>query len=261
MQLPLVVVQVGDDAELAVAGADGVLARAAYGAFVEDAVVDQVGHAAQGQAVTLGEIAQRLATSRFALFVENADQHGGRHQAGEPRQVAGRFHMAGPLHHATGLGTQGENVTGLHQVGGAAGRVHGDRDGAGAVGSGNAGGHSVACLYGQGETHAVAGPRVGYHELQAEGLAALLGQGKADQPARLARHEVDGSGIGMASGNHQRTFALPLIVGHHQHGAAGHGFDQSLRAVHFRFLSSMPGAGRQPPLPVQTAPFRRTRPC
>ena len=59
-----------------------------------------------------------------------------------------------------------------------------------------------------------------HHRLQAELVAALLGEGEADQPAAVGGHEVDGLGGGELRRHHQVALVLAvLVVEDHDHPA------------------------------------------
>ena len=108
--------------------------------FGGEAVTDQVLDRAHLQAVFAREHFQLRPPRHRAVGMEDLDQHAGRLEAREQREVARRFGMAGAVEHATGLRHQREDVAGLRQVGAAGIRAHRGADGVGAVVGGDAGG-------------------------------------------------------------------------------------------------------------------------
>ena len=75
--------------------------------------------------------------------------------------------------------------------------------------------------------------RVGLaHQRQSELIHALLRHRQADQPAGMARHEVDRVGRRELGGNHQVALVLAvLVVDQHEHTPGARLFDQVGRAA------------------------------
>ena len=104
-----------------------------------------------------------------------------------------------------------------------------DRDGARAVGGGDAGGDALARLDRDGERGLVPRAVVRAHQRQAELLDALAGQRQADQAARVAGHEVDRVGRGELRRDDQVALVLPvLVVDQDEHAAVARFLDQLL---------------------------------
>ncbi|MNL08952.1 hypothetical protein D3C87_1296960 [compost metagenome] len=226
VQRALVGVLIGGHLELTVAGMQRIFAAALDRAFMQDAIVDQVGNGADPQAMPLGEVMQLGATGQLAVLVENAHQGCRRLQPRQSRQVASGLDMTGPLHHATGQGLHREDMPRLHQVRRYAGRVDRHLDRPRPVCRRDPRGHPGSGFDRAGKTHAMLRPGVGHHQVQAQRAAALLGQGQANQPARLHRHEGDGLGPGLFGSHQQRAFAVVFVVGDHHHPTGADGLDQ-----------------------------------
>src|SRR5690606_25162372 len=102
----------------------------------------------------------------------------------------------------------------------------------GAVGGGDAGGNAFRRLDGHGEVGGVAGAVVEHHQRQVELLAALLGQGQADQAAGVSGHEVDVFRAYLLGGNDEVAFVLAIPVIHQDdHFALANVFDDFFDAV------------------------------
>ena len=90
-----------------------------------------------------------------------------------------------------GLATSGKTWPGETIASGAVAGIDRDGDGARAVGGADSGGNALARLDRDGEGGLVAAAVGARHRLEAELVGALLGQREADQPAAVARHEID----------------------------------------------------------------------
>ncbi|MCY1409998.1 hypothetical protein D9M71_253600 [compost metagenome] len=194
--------------------------------------MDQVGDGADLDAVLLGEGFQLRPARHAAVVVHHLDDHRGRGETGQARQVAAGFGMAGAGQHAAFAGAQGEDVAGLRQVVGLGVGSHGGEHRMAAVGGGDAGGHSAGGLDGDGEGGGEDAAVGRHHLLQAEALAVLVGQGQADQAARLAGHEVDRRRRAFFRGQQQVALVLAVLVVHQQdHLALAIVFDDFFDAI------------------------------
>ena len=101
-------------------------------------------------------------------------------------------------------------MAGLHHVARARLRVDGHLDRVGAVVRRDAGGDALARLDRHGERRLERRLVLRRHQVQAQLVAARGGERKADQPAPVGGHEVDGLGRGELGG--QREVALVLAV-------------------------------------------------
>ena len=150
-----------------------------------------------------------------ALRISQIDA--GRNESGQPGQIDAGFGLSHPLKHATRPGAERKDVSGPPQVGGNGGRVDGDMDGGGPIGGRDAGGHAEPALGidadGKGGGQLLGVP-LG-HLGQAELVAALAGQGQADQSPPVQGHEVDHLGRGELRGTDEIALVLAiLVVGH-----------------------------------------------
>ena len=113
-----------------------------------------------------------------------------------------------------GLGAQGENVARRHQIPGAGVVGHRNLNGVGAVGGGNARGHAGTGFNGDGEIGSEARAVALGHERQFQLVHKGGAEGKADQAARVAGHEVDGFGGHVFGGDGDVAFVLAILVVH-----------------------------------------------
>jgi hypothetical protein len=118
------------------------------------------------------------------------------------------------------LGSQREDVSGLHQVFGFGIGGHRGSDGAGAVGGGDAGADPDGGFDGHGEGGAEHAAVARHHLLQAQALAVFVGQGQADQAPGFPGHEADGLGVATVGGEQQVAFVFPVFVVHQEHHLA-----------------------------------------
>ena len=137
--------------------------------------------------------------------------------------------MPGAHQHAAFARHQREDMAGGDDFAAALGRVDRHRDGVGAVMRGNAGGDALARLDRDGEGGFVPGAVGLAHQRQAELLDALAGHGEADEPARVAGHEVDPFRRSELRRDHQVAFVFPVfIVDQDEHAALAGFLDQLL---------------------------------
>ena len=133
-------------------------------------------------------------------------------EPGEPGDVDRRLGMAGADQHAAVARDQRKDVARRDDMLGALGGVDRDRDGAGAVGGGNAGGDALARLDRGGEGGFEPGAVGPAHRLQAELVDPLLGERQADQAAAVLGHEVDRVGRRHLGGDDEIALILPVLV-------------------------------------------------
>ncbi len=89
------------------------------------------------------------------------------------------------------------------------------------VEGGNARGHSLLGVNGDGEGGFEPGGILADHERQLELGQPLRGQREADQPAPVAAHEIDAFGRGFFGGDHQVAFIFAVLVVDDNDQAAG----------------------------------------
>ena len=85
-------------------------------------------------------------------------------------------------------------------------------DGMCSVGSGNAGGHTLTRLDGNGKSGLVTAFIAAFHEFQAECFGAFARQGQTDQPAPIFCHEIDCLGVGILTDNAQIALILSILI-------------------------------------------------
>ena len=150
-------------------------------------------------------------------------------EAGLAGDIDRRLGVAGPDQRAALARQQREDVAGRGDVVARAFRVDRDRDRLGAVGGGNTGGDAFARFDRDGERGLVARAVLLAHERQAEFFDAVLGQGQADQAARVAGHEVDRVGRRELRRDNQIAFVFAvLVVDQDEHPAVAGFLDQFL---------------------------------
>ena len=159
------------------------------------AVVDQVGHA-----------------RHRPVLVHHLADHPGRDQAGEPGEVDRRLGLTGALQDAAVLRLQREDVARLDQVPRLGVRIDRHLDRPRPVGGRDPGGDALASLDGDREGGLERRLVLGGHQVEAELLAALVGQREADQAAAVLRHEVDGLGRRELRRHRQVALVLPVLV-------------------------------------------------
>ena len=161
------------------------------------AVFDQVGDGANFQAMLGCKQLQIGQAGHGAVVLHDFANHAAGVATGHAGQVASGFGVARAHQHAAIHRLQGKHMAGLHQVLGAAVGGHRDLHGARPVGCRYARGDALGGLDGYGEGGAVGGAVAQGHGWQAQELAALAGEGQADQAPAKAGHEVDGIGRDM----------------------------------------------------------------
>ncbi|MNZ88693.1 hypothetical protein D3C78_1075910 [compost metagenome] len=202
------------------------------GVFGAQAIVDQVGDGADPDPVLAREHFQVRAPGHGAVIVHHFDDHRGGRMAGQARQVAAGFGMAGAGQHAAFAGAQREDMARLHDVGGAGVGGDGGGDGACTISSRDTGGDTDGGLDGHGEGGAEHAAVARHHLLQAQAFAVLVGQGQADQATGFAGHEADRLGRAAVGGQQQVAFVFPvLIVDQQDHFAEAVIFDDFFDAV------------------------------
>ena len=115
---------------------------------------------------------------------------------------------------------QGEDVTGLYQVGGLGGFCHGHFDGARTVSGRDAGGYALSSLDGDCESGAVDRTVASGHWGELQIFAALAREREANQATAKAGHEVDGFGGDVVRRQHQVTFVFAVFFVHQDDDAA-----------------------------------------
>ena len=204
---------VGVDREVAEDGGQVGVGIAAHGDLaVLDAVADDVAHGGDLEAVLFGEDLELGHAGHGAVFVHDFADDAGGLEAGELGKIDAAFGLARALEHAAGAGAQRKDVAWGHEVFGTGAVGHGRTDGMGAVGCGDAGGHAVAGLDGDGEVGAELRVVVLDHEIEAELVAEGGRHGQAHEAAAVMGHEVDGFGGRKLGGHGEVALVLPVLV-------------------------------------------------
>ena len=155
-----------------------------------------------------------------------------------------------------GLRDQREYVAGPRQIRGASVARHRGPNGARAVGRGDAGGDALARLDRDRERGAVGRLvlRVAHHHRQVELPGALRRDRQADQPARVAGHEVHRLGGAELGGDADVALVLAvLVVGEDDHLAGLEVLDRRAHARHrIARLQALVGAHLAPLCYLQT---------
>ena len=139
--------------------------------------MDQVGDGADLDAVLAREHLQVGAAGHGAVVVHHFHDHRRRRVPGQARQVATGFGMAGAGEHAAVLGAQREDMTGLHDIGGACVELHSCCHRARTVSGGDAGGNAGGGFDGHGKRSTEHAAIAWHHLLQAQALAVFIGEG------------------------------------------------------------------------------------
>ena len=211
--------------------AEHAVSHALHQTLGQPAVGDQIGDRTELEIVPLGEGDQVRQTGHGAVVVHDLADH---RRRGQPRlacnvdrclSVAGAHQCAALARH------QREDVARRDDVVAAALGIDRDGDGSCAVVRGNPGGDPLACLDREGERRLMPRAVMRAHQWQPELLHALAGKRKADQAARMARHEVDRVGGGELRRHDEIAFVLPvLVVDQDEHPAIARLLDQLLGA-------------------------------
>ena len=213
----------------AVLGGDGLDRRLAHQVVVAAAVGDQVGDGADLQPVALGDGDEVGQARHRAVLVHDLADHARGVEPGEPGDVDGRLGMPGAHQDAAVAGAQREDVARRRDVLRTRARVDRHRDGAGAVVGGDAGRDALARLDRHGEGGLVARRVRGRHQRQPERVEPFAGEGQADQPPAMRRHEVDRVRRAHLGGDDEVALVLAvLVVDEDEHPAVARVLDDLL---------------------------------
>src|SRR6266850_2037759 len=228
----LVVVHIAgvrDHAEIAKArGQDG-FRDAANVAFMLHAVADQVRNREHFQIVFLAKFNELRHAGHGAVFIHDfADDAGGAH-AGNAGEVHARFGLASADEDAAFARTQRKYVAGTRKILRPGLGIDSGEDGDGPVGGADAGGDAQASVHRFRECSSMNRSVYRRHEREVQLIAALFGEGKADQAAAVLGHEVDGVGRDLFGGHGEVAFVFAvLVVNEDDHAALANFFDSFL---------------------------------
>ena len=217
---------VGDHAEIAEARGQNCFGNAPDVAFVLHAVADQVRDREHLQVVFLAKFDELRHAGHGAVITHDFADDAGGSEAGDAREVHGRFRLAGANEHAAIARAQRKNVAGAREILRLRLGIDGGENRDGAIGSADAGGDADARVHGFGEGRAVDGSVDRRHEREAKLVAALFGERHADQAAAVLGHEVDGVGSDFFGGHGEVAFVFAVLVVHQDdHAALANFFD------------------------------------
>ena len=184
-------------------------------------VADEVLDRDHRQAVLVGELAQLGPTLHGAVVVDDLDQHAGRGQAREPREVDGRLGVPAADQHAPLAVAQREHVSRPGDLPGLGRRVGEHARGVGTVGRGDAGADAVTGV----DRDGVGGPHlvavVGGHQRDLEPVEHRGGHRHADHAAAVADREGHQLGRRLGRGEDEVALVLAVLVVDDDHGLAG----------------------------------------
>ena len=161
-----------------------------------------------------------------AVFVHDFADDAAGVEAGDAGEVDARFGLAGADENAAVAGAQREHVARAGEILRASLGIDRGEDGDGAVGSADAGGDADLRVDGFGEGRAVDARVDQRHEREMEFIAALLGEGEADQAAAKLGHEIDGFGGDFFGGHGEVAFVFAVfVVDQDDHAALADFFD------------------------------------
>ena len=168
----------------------------------------------------LAELVQLRHARHGPVVVHDFADHAALAQTREPRQIDGRFGLPGSNQHAAFASPQRKDMAGTNQIAGLAGGVDSDADGVRAVGRGDARGDALGRFNGFGERGAKARVVARRHGRELQRVADFGAERKADQAARVPRHEVDDVGRDFFGGDGDVAFVFAIfIVDDDQHPA------------------------------------------
>ena len=211
---------VADGPELAVPGGDASLGDALDVLLVLAAPLDEVGDRDEREVVFVGEDPQLvgLRHGAFVLLADDLADRARRLQARQPGQVDGCLGVAGPAQHATVLGAQRDDVTGLGEVVGDRGRIGQRTHRGGTVGGRDAGSDTDFRVHGDGVGGAVLVLVHGVHRQQSEPVADVPGEWNAQVARGVPDHEGDEFRGRLLGGEDQVALVLAILIVDDDHG-------------------------------------------
>ena len=214
---------VGYDGEFAAVGGESGGVAADDETFVGPAEGDEIGHRGHLEAVLGAEFRQPRQPGHVSVVVHDFADAARRLQTGQPGQIHRRLGVPGAAQHPAGTGDQREDMPRRMEVRRGLRRIGEGLDGRGAVEGGDARRRMLAGIDADREARA---KRIGIarHLMEAEFLGALQTERRADQPAAMSSHEIDGFGRNLLRRHHKVALVLAvLIIGEDDHFAGGQG--------------------------------------
>jgi hypothetical protein len=194
-------------------------------AVILAAIGDKIADRANLHAMVAGKTDEIIEPGHRAIIAHDFADHAAGVKARKARNVHGGLCMARTDKDAAGSCAQRENVAGAGEVARSLAAVDGDRDGAGAVCGGDAGGDAFLGLNRDRKRGAERGAVAAAHRLQTEVIDALVAERETDQTATIGGHEIDRRGCGHLRGDDKVTFVLAIFV-----------IDEDIHATVARFL-------------------------
>ena len=164
-----------------------------------------------------------------AVIIHDLTNDAGGIEPRKTREIHRRFRVAGAHQRAAFPRHQRKDMAGRHDMLTPHFRINRNRDSARTVSRRNARGHAIPRFDGNGEGGLM--PRaIGLrHQRQAQLIHARTRHGKADQAARITRHEIDRIRGRELRGDHQIAFILTVFIIHQdEHAPTARFFQQFL---------------------------------
>ena len=227
------VVPIGGDLKAAVQRVHSALAYARHRALVVDPVLNEIGDAAQLEAVLASELDQRRAVGKFTRGIEHIGDNRRRRESRDTGVIDGALRVPGAIQHAAGLRHQREDVPGLDNIRGPG--VRGDRNlhRVRPIRRGDTCSNALRRLDGQSKAGRVLVPAID-HGRQIELSAAFPGQGQTDQAAGPTRHKRDVIRRAVLRRDHHHAFVALFValVEDHHHARVANVIEEFADTVH-----------------------------
>jgi hypothetical protein len=159
--------------------------------FAAAAMLDEIEDGAELELVLFLEFEEIGQARHGAVVLDDLAEDAGGIEACKTCEVDRGFGVAAALENAAGFGAKRKNVAGLDKVAGLRFGVGEEADGFRAVLGADAGGDVVRGVDGDGEVGFETLAVVEDHAIEAEPGGAVVGDGRADETAAKAHHEVD----------------------------------------------------------------------
>jgi hypothetical protein len=181
-------------------------------AVLDAAIGDQLGDGPDLQRMALREGDEIRQPRHGAVFVHDLADDARRYESGHARDIDRRFGMARAHQDPAIARGKRKHMPRRHEILAAPRGIDRHLHGTRAVGGGNARGDALPGLDRNRERRLVPRAVIRAHQRQAELADALLRHGKADQAARMLRHEIDGVGRRHLCGNDEIALILAILV-------------------------------------------------
>ena len=201
----------------------------AHQLFGPAAMRDQIGNGAKLQPMMLRKSHQIRHARHGAVIIHDLTNHTGGIEPRQPREIHRRFRMPRTHKRATFPRHQRKDMAGRDDMFPPHFRIDRNRDSARTVSRRNARGHAVTRFNGNSEGGLMPRAIRLRHQRQAQLIHARTRHGKADQAARITRHEIDCIRGRELRGDHQIALILAVFIIHQdEHAPAARFFQQLL---------------------------------